>query len=280
MAMIYDTIDSSTLGGTSYRVGYDPATGDNYCECEGRKFRSTCRHIKTLMSRIALGIVQGDAADEGGQTMPEPPNALQGASQPVEPGDLAIRPMLAKPMPSALSLDAFMGDPEYRMEGTINGHRTLVRKVGRRVEAWGSDGRDVSRKLSPGIIAALRQIPDCILDGTLYVRGGKPRDISKPEHASRLRYAAFDIIELAGSKFGDLPLSQRREALELSLTHHTSGKVDPFIFPTTLVSVTKHALKAFVKQGAHVIILKRLDGTYRSGSMSTDWIKIDGRDYV
>lgn len=280
MAMIFDTVDSSTLGGTAYRVGYDTETGEGYCECEGRKYRPTCRHIKTLAQRIALGVVSSDPPAEGAQTMPGAANASQGASQPADDGMQAIRPMLANPMASVLSIDMFFGDAEYRIEGGINGHRTLVRKAGRKVEAWGSDGRDVSRKLSHGIVAALRQLPDCVLDGTLFVRGGTRGDIGRKECADRLRYVAFDIIEIAGSKCGEMTLLERREILELTIQHHNTGKIDPFVFASTLARVTKAAVRAFVKQGATTIILKRTDGIYRSGQMSSDWKKFDARDFV
>lgn len=279
MAMIYERVASST-GDSSYMVGYDPATGDNSCECDGRKFRSTCRHIKTLMSRIALGVVSSDPAAEGAQTMPDTEKDAGPASQPAASTEYPIRPMLAKPIPSALSLDAFMNDPQWRMEGGIRGHRTLIRKVGRVVEAWTSDGRDATSKLSTGVIAALRQMPDCILDGTLYVRGGKPSAIGAKGWASALRYAAFDIIELAGAKLGDLPLMQRREMLVLTVEHHSAGKIDPMVFASPLVKVSKPALRAFIRQGVVTIILKHVDGKYRSGSMSTDWKKFNAEDYV
>jgi bifunctional non-homologous end joining protein LigD len=117
-----------------------------------------------------------------------------------------------------------------------------------------------------------------IVDGEATVLGktGLPdfqalrRELAK-KHSERLIYQAFDLLYLDEHDLRDLPLIERKHALEkvLAGTH-------PKIAPAEFIdqqddgeSVFRHACEL----GVEGIVSKRRDAPYRSGRQET-WIKL------
>lgn len=133
---------------------------------------------------------------------------------------------------------------------------------------------------------------DCIVDGELY---GTVLDLDGPRLASvyevyaslsgevvqrpvNLKYAAFDLVYLNGQDLTELPLRQRRQALQQFL-----GNVANFPLPIP-VSIAEGQLakdkndvnrlyQYFRSQGYEGIITKDLDGAYALARRDPNWLK-------
>jgi bifunctional non-homologous end joining protein LigD len=167
-------------------------------------------------------------------------------------------------------------DPQtWRFEPKLDGWRALVTIDGEATVRT-RRGRDITRSL-PELTALPRRLRDrdAVLDGELVVGNGSADDFYRlgPRLARRsggcpVTFVAFDLLWLDGGDMTRQPYAVRRrrlESLRLDGCYRTaeSFECDPL-----------DLLIACSELGVEGVVAKRLDGRYRPGQRSTDWIKV------
>jgi len=185
-----------------------------------------------------------------------------------------VKPMLASAMPEARTIEDYAG-PDWVLEEKFDGHRlTLVVAVNATVTGWSRPGADrpaALRGLPAKLEADAAHLPVGIYDGELYVPGGTSSDVVRLDRSEDLRLVLFDVIEVLGVKATDKAFRERRALLELCVRHcPTPGRVRL----AEQKSVTLAAVKAIWAAKGEGAIVKKLDGTYRSGYRTPAWVKV------
>ncbi|HET6495943.1 MAG TPA: hypothetical protein VFH61_11335, partial [Thermoleophilia bacterium] len=184
------------------------------------------------------------------------------------------KPMLASAMPEEQTIEDY-ANPEWVLEEKFDGHRLmLVVETNAKVAGWSRPGQDRPAALRPlpaKLESDAAHLPVGIYDGELYVPGGTSSDVVRLDRADELRLVLFDAIEVLGVKATDKAFRERRALLELCVKHcPTPGRVHV----AEQRSVTLAAVKAIWAAKGEGAIVKKLDGTYRSGYRTPAWVKV------
>ena len=113
---------------------------------------------------------------------------------------MTLRPMLASAMVAPITGEEFdrrFGTDLWALEQKLDGHRCIVRVAGADVAAFSrprSSSRDgLRRSLPPEMVAVLRRLGDCHLDGELVnASTGKSWDVVTK--GAQLVFVAFDLL--------------------------------------------------------------------------------------
>lgn len=162
----------------------------------------------------------------------------------------------------------------WAFEPKWDGHRTLVRIRAGAVDTVSSSGLDRSRHWP--WMAAIRDhvaIPagdrDVVLDGEVIAMDETGRHsfghIGDPTRAHA--FVVFDLLALGGDWLLDRPWSERRTALERTVTPGGAFLVTPTTDDGVLLWEVVRA------QGFEGVIAKRTDSRYLPGGRSTSWRK-------
>jgi len=193
-----------------------------------------------------------------------------------------IQPMLATPASSLRVLPA----GEWRLEPKLDGWRALVTIDDDQVTIRTRRGRDISAVLPelsrPPRGARGRQV---LLDGELIVGAGTCDDFylvgprlarsARSAHLGPLvSFVAFDVLWLDGRSLCDLPYGTRRAMLEQLRLSKGSWRT-----AASLEDDPQRVLDACQQLHIEGIVAKRLDGRYRAGRRSNDWIKFKTEDW-
>lgn len=285
--MITKTYGSSSSDRV-YVCTFYPETGLAQCdpECMGYRYSKKevreCKHTRDLLKLVARGF-QGELLEPEGQRATPAPIAVpesDGARQ---------KPMLAQALDDDYKtrdgqivwskVERTYGVEGWLMEEKIDGHRLLFRHKAGKVTAWSrptSARTSKDRQLPTHLVEALKELPEGIYDGELYVPGGTSSDVTKRERQVELRIALFDILEIMTSIVTDLTWVERRAMLELSVGHHANQHDDDDIVVHVLqtVPVSQAAVEAIWSRNGEGAIMKRVGGYYKQGYRSPDWIKL------
>ena len=206
-----------------------------------------------------------------------------------EARDLFSTLLGAAPM-EAKSAEALPNEPdEWQFEPKWDGFRCLAFRQGGAVELKGKSGTSLSR-FFPEVVATLMEVPfeQFVIDGELVIElnGRMTFDALQARlhpAASRIRrlsletparLIAFDMLMGPdGSPVGDLPLPERRSALErFGEKAAMAGKL--IVTPCTrdLAQATRW-LDDFSHDGRDGVVAKRLDESYRSGERAMIKVK-------
>ncbi|WP_431781337.1 ATP-dependent DNA ligase [Streptomyces chumphonensis] len=179
-----------------------------------------------------------------------------------------VKPMLAK---AAATIPAGM-----HYEAKWDGYRALVFRDGDEVEITSRSANPLTRYF-PELVDALRANlpPRCVLDGEIVVARGGRLDFDALQQRihpadSRVRllarttpaeFVAFDVLALDDTALLDVPLQERRTALEEALR----GAEPPVhLAPATRdVAVAREWFERFEGAGLDGVIAKRLTLPYR-----------------
>ena len=207
----------------------------------------------------------------------------------VEYPDLSSLRLAAAPM-EARSAEALPNDPgEWQFEPKWDGFRCLAFKGGGAVELKGKSGTSLSR-FFPEVVATLLDVPfeRFAVDGELVIElnGRLTFDALQARlhpAASRIRRLSMEtparlilfdmLMGPDGSPVGDLPLTERRSALEsFGEKAAIAGKL--IVTPCTrdLAQATQW-LDDFDRDGRDGVVAKRLDEQYLSGERAMIKVK-------
>ncbi len=189
-----------------------------------------------------------------------------------------VEPMLAR-------IGAPFDSPQHVFEVKWDGVRALTYIEHGAHRMHGRRRRDLAGRYPE--LAFLAQLPSgCLLDGELVVllpdgtpdfRAMLTRENASAERAASLvrshpvAYVVFDLLFAAGESLLDVPLRQRRAALE-SLV---AGVGNPRLMLSEGIVGSGLSLFAAVRErGLEGMVGKRLDAPYRPGERSDSWQKV------
>jgi bifunctional non-homologous end joining protein LigD len=203
----------------------------------------------------------------------------------------AVRPMLATTAEAPLHATGFAYEPKY------DGIRALASVDPREsVRLWSRLGNEKTRQF-PEVVAALQAWGatldrPVLLDGEIVAldEHGEPAGFQNLQGRIHLRqlpsslpaqaasaahvgtaFIAFDLLRDGDEDVRPLPLRERRARLEPLLT----GARDPKLRLSELAVGDGRAMFELAQQqGWEGLVAKRLDGPYRSGRRSPEWVKL------
>jgi bifunctional non-homologous end joining protein LigD len=143
----------------------------------------------------------------------------------------------------------------WAYEMSWNGPRLLVDITSARVVARDESERDVTIRY-PELVAMAADIDDALVDGHLVSVGDAP-----------ISFVVTDLLRLYGVDLTPRPYSERRRSLDRLAARHPLLTVSPTFddADATRSAADQHGLAG--------VIAKRLNSSYRPGTMSTDWIE-------
>jgi bifunctional non-homologous end joining protein LigD len=166
--------------------------------------------------------------------------------------------------------------PGYIYEMKWDGYRIVAYKQGTKVRMDSRSGLDYTAKYPP-VAAALRSLGhDVVLDGEVVVFN----EDSHPDfdalqkyngHNTPIFYCVFDILWLDGNNLKDMPLTSRKELLQMLVKGH---KV--FRFSESFED-GKKLYDQILERNLEGIVAKKKDSNYREDVRGNDWIKVPTR---
>jgi ATP-dependent DNA ligase len=198
--------------------------------------------------------------------------------------------MIKPPLPpmEARSADEIPTGEGWQYEPKWDGFRCLAFRRGRHVYLQSKAGQPLARYF-PDVVAALTRLAakSFVLDGELVIDvGGRfsfdelqlrlhpaASRVQKLAAAHPATFIVFDLLENAGKSLLNVPLQERRSALE-SFAAKTLKSAPAIKLSPATHSLTQ-AMKWFKKVGGNLdgVIAKRFDATYASGER-TEMVKV------
>lgn len=181
-----------------------------------------------------------------------------------------------KPMLAKLSKEVF-NDESWIFEVKYDGYRCLIFKEDDKVRILSRNGLNMNSKFQELVEAASVLPANCVLDGEIIVAdktgGGsfsKLQQFIKKSKKQSLRLVLFDLIYLEGRDFSDLPLIERKQALEKVMESIDSKLIK---YSSHIEKKGKEYLKASKKLGLEGIMGKKKKSLYLKKKRSSDWLK-------
>ncbi len=188
-----------------------------------------------------------------------------------------VRPLLASPAAQAPDGDGWLHEIKF------DGYRTIARIDRGEVRLITRSGLDWTERY--GVLAQAFQELSCeqaLIDGEIVVQDERGvsnfsalQDALSQGRTEKLVFFAFDLTHLDGYALMDVPLLERKRALEALLA--------PVAGPASALQFSDHVVgngPAFLAQAANLklegVISKRADSAYRSGR-SKSWLKVKAR---
>jgi bifunctional non-homologous end joining protein LigD len=186
-------------------------------------------------------------------------------------------PEFVEPMKARLAAHPPKGDWIYEIK--FDGFRALALKGGSQARLLSRNEKDFGGKFPEVMEAVLAlDVRDAIIDGEIVALDEKGRSSFQLLQARELGqerpplfFYAFDLLQLNGDSFVDLPLLERREKLEALLK---KGALDVIRYSDTLGSDAKRLLVQARKLELEGLIGKRTDSHYEIGKRTGAWIKL------
>jgi bifunctional non-homologous end joining protein LigD len=208
---------------------------------------------------------------------PEPVEAaaLEGARP--APLPASFRPQLATPAARAPEGE------EWLHEIKFDGYRTIARLDRGQVRLWTRTGLDWTDRYGV-LVECFRGLPcqEALIDGEIVVQDEQGiasfaalQDALADGRTQELIFFAFDLMHLDGYDLTELPLLERKRALQALL--------DGVVGPTTPLQISEHVLgngRAFFEEASRLglegVISKRADAPYQQ-TRTRSWLKVKCR---
>jgi ATP-dependent DNA ligase len=196
---------------------------------------------------------------------------------------------LATPPMEAQTTEVLPPGSGWQFEPKWDGFRCLAFKAGAKVELRAKSGKPLGRYF-PEVVAMLSRLPAerCVIDGELVIEidGRVSFDalqlrlhpaasrVQKLAHETPARFIVFDLLlDAAGGRVMDLPLHERRAALEALVA--AAGESDARL---ALSSCTRNRTTAQrwldnLRHGTDGVVAKRLDAPYAAGERTMIKVK-------
>lgn len=187
-----------------------------------------------------------------------------------------MKPMLAKPAPKDVGLDAYEG---WVCDLKLDGLRAVITWDGTSLAITNRNEVDITRKFPEVYAEIIRQIHNqgpLVLDGEIMAKDGlfstvatrgKQSDglAAAAAAANPATFVAFDLLFVEGQDVRARTLSERRALLANVLSS-----------PSIVISSTKASLmwESVLKLGLEGMIVKHPNSPYRDGTRSPSWLKI------
>ncbi len=183
--------------------------------------------------------------------------------------DQPYEPMLATLTEALPSGDEWLFEPKW------DGYRAIAYLRGGEAELRSRRQNDLTQRFEPIARALPRAVrtPDCVLDGEVCAidEAGRSRFSLIQQGAGTLVYYVFDLLELDGRSLVDLPLGERRRALERLLDRRST-----VVRLSETFDDGEALLAAAAKQGLEGVMAKRADSRYEQ-RRSRSWLKVKVR---
>lgn len=179
----------------------------------------------------------------------------------------AFKPMLAE------RADEPFDSPDFLFEVKWDGYRCLAYLSRGRVKLISRAGRDITDDF-PGVskdVAGLGA-DSAILDGELVAFGDTgPQFHLLKRRAVNAGYVVFDLLYLNGEILVNLPLADRRCALQELLMNAPGQRP---MMSEAVAEKGKEFFRAIRESHLEGMMAKRIGSPYRPGRRSSDWLKI------
>jgi len=175
---------------------------------------------------------------------------------------------------------------QWSAEEKFDGHRLIVEIsqgksslfVEKGINAWSRYG--ITRILPTHIMESLEKLPNGLFDGELIVPGKRAYGVTELANSSELVYVIFDVINMEGEDYTDLPYDTRHFCLAKSITpiYDANSPTDPVQLAQTvnvnsMIEVCKLRDQIWERDGEG-LILKRRNATYQIGKRSRHLVKV------
>jgi bifunctional non-homologous end joining protein LigD len=172
-----------------------------------------------------------------------------------------------------LSTDKLPEGDGWRYEVKFDGYRALAIMSGGQVRLRSRNDKDFTKRY-PGVVAALRELPDeTVIDGEVVALDatGKPVFSLLQNGATEVHFYAFDVLFLAGKDVTAEPLVKRRELLE---SHILPKLPEPVRCSPVLDASLPDLIQSIRAQGLEGLVAKRANSRYEPGQRSGAWMKM------
>lgn len=178
---------------------------------------------------------------------------------------VVVKPML----PKVGEVEDVPTGAEWLHEIKWDGVRCIATVVDGEVWMQSRSAKTSHARSYPQIEAALALMPDCVIDGEIVVLDENGDSFGIPAGTrGQGRLIVFDLLEVAGESVRHLPLTARREALELLLR----GRA-PLIELSPEFSDGVALLAWVADRGAEGIVSKLRRSKYADGTRRGEWLK-------
>jgi bifunctional non-homologous end joining protein LigD len=178
-----------------------------------------------------------------------------------------IEPMLL------LRTDKLPEGDGWLYEVKFDGYRALAIKSGGQVRLRSRNDKDFTKRY-PGVVAALRELPDeTVIDGEVVALDatGKPVFSLLQDGSTDVHFYVFDLLMLSGQDVTGEPLVKRRELLE----NHVLPKLsEPVRCSPVLDASLPDLIQSIRAQGLEGLVAKRANSRYEPGQRSGAWMKM------
>ena len=201
--------------------------------------------------------------------------------------------MLASPEPTAADVWERMRqeeenqDPSVWLEDKYDGIRCQLHKVGRRVELYSRDLKEITTTFLELVDAAQKLGPDLILDGEIVAGRGEQilpfGDLQKRlgrrqgdlflHEEVPIKLVIFDLLWMQGQSLLNQPLRARRQALE-ALAPWPDALVPARITQANSAEEIDAAFDAARGRGNEGLMIKDPDSPYTPGRRGLTWLKL------
>jgi DNA ligase D-like protein (predicted ligase) len=158
-------------------------------------------------------------------------------------------------------------------EVKFDGYRALAIKTGGQVRLRSRNDKDFTKRY-PGVVAALRELPDeTVIDGEVVAldASGKPAFQLLQNGGTNVHFYAFDVLMLGGKDVTDEPLVKRRDLLE---NHVLPRLTEPVRCSPVLEAGLSDLIHSIRAQGLEGLVAKRANSRYEPGQRSGAWMKM------
>ncbi len=165
-------------------------------------------------------------------------------------------------------------DEKWTFEIKFDGYRCIAVKCGREVTLFSRHKKVLNRRFSSVVEPLASLKGDFVLDGELIALDSQGRPSfqllqNSLSQSLLIYFYAFDLLNENGKLLVKLPLSRRRESLEILL----AAPKDPLRLSPLLQAPSGEILEAVRKLGLEGVVGKRTDSVYKPGERSGAWIK-------
>jgi DNA ligase-1 len=242
---------------------------------EGVMAEAVAKALDVDAARVRrAAMLEGDLVAVSARALAQGPAALGQSSIAVF---TPVQPMLAKTASGAGEAVAALG--EALVEQKLDGLRLQVHRQADRVAVFTRNLRDITDDMSHVAEAALGlEASSFILDGEglLVTEDGRPlpfqESMSRPAegHSLPFRSFYFDILSLDGVDLIDLPLSERRRALDGLVPQ--GSRVGSVVTDDPVTA--ERFFEDSVAAGFEGVVVKDVTQPYEAGRRGSGWLKV------
>jgi bifunctional non-homologous end joining protein LigD len=236
------------------------------------------------LQEIARGVGRGPEPFMLATRRTAPPNAVWQSKSAASQPSRVPRTARPKQVPQFVApqlcnlMDRPPTGPDWAHEIKLDGYRIQLRVEEGVATALTRKGLDWSAKF-PEIVAAASQLPNSTIDGEIVALDesgasnfGALQAALSQQDTGQLLFFAFDLLQLEHLDLRQLPLSERKRALEQLLKRYQFDARTRLRYVEHFTTAGDAVLNSACRMHLEGIISKRLDAPYRSGR-SGDWIK-------